>query len=97
LAGSPKGLSWSKKLGWLQQLLWGGVALLTLEHIWHGEIVPWPPFLTAMSSPESTAEMLHEISTVGIAMSLFVTLVWTGVVVIAEFRARRAASRAATA
>ena len=36
----------SKKLGWLNNMLWGGSALLALEHVWHGEVVPWFPFLT---------------------------------------------------
>ncbi len=43
------GLKWSRRLGWLNKMLWGGTALLALEHVWHGEVVPWPPFLTAVS------------------------------------------------
>ena len=26
----------SRKLGWLNKLLWGGVILLAFEHLWHG-------------------------------------------------------------
>lgn len=37
----------SRKLRWLSHLLWGGSALLAFEHVWHGEVVPWFPFLTA--------------------------------------------------
>ena len=44
-------ISWSRKLKWLNTMLWGGSALLCVEHIWHGEVVPWPPFLTAMQTP----------------------------------------------
>ena len=33
----------SRKLGWLNNMLWGGSALLALEHVWHGEVVPWVP------------------------------------------------------
>ena len=36
-------ISWSRKLKWLNTMLWGGSALLCVEHIWHGEVVPWPP------------------------------------------------------
>ncbi|MBR6503754.1 MAG: hypothetical protein IKT15_02125, partial [Firmicutes bacterium] len=36
----------SRKLKWLTWMLWGGAALLAFEHIWHGEVVPWFPFLT---------------------------------------------------
>ncbi|MBO4350654.1 MAG: hypothetical protein J6A01_06910 [Proteobacteria bacterium] len=69
-------IPWSRKISWLSNMLWGGSFLLAFEHIWHGEVVPWYPFLTAMSSPDSTAEMLHEMSTVGVAMALLVTAVW---------------------
>ncbi|MBR4766438.1 MAG: hypothetical protein IK085_06725, partial [Clostridia bacterium] len=39
VAGTEKKTQFSKKLGWLCSLLWGGVALLAFEHIWHGEVV----------------------------------------------------------
>ena len=71
---------WSRKLRWLSWLLWGGALLLAYEHVWHGEVVPWFPFLTAMNDPEDTAEMLHEMSTVGVGMALLVTGVWAGMV-----------------
>lgn len=71
-----KGIPLSKKIGWLSNMLWGGSFLLLIEHIWHGEIVPWAPFLTAMGSPEDTAEMLKEIATAGTAMALLITGVW---------------------
>lgn len=66
----------SEKLRWLSNLLWGGAALLMFEHVWHGEVVPWFPFLTAMSDPADTAEMLHEMATVGVCMALLITAVW---------------------
>jgi len=64
------------KLGWLNTMLWGGVLLLAIEHIWHGEVVPWPPFLTAMNNPADIPAMLHEMALVGGAMSIVITLVW---------------------
>lgn len=70
-------ISLSKKIGWLKNLLWGGSFLLLIEHIWHGEIVPCAPFLTAMGSPEDTQEMINEIATVGASMAVLVTVVWT--------------------
>lgn len=82
-------ISWSRKLGWLNNLLWGGTLLLAFEHLWHGEVVPWPPFLTAMSSPESISSMLHEIATVGVGMAVFVTAVWAGMVAIADHKTKR--------
>ncbi len=82
------GLKWSQRLNWLNKLLWGGTILLALEHIWHGEVVPWPPFLTAMENPGDVAPMLHEIATVGVAMAITVTVVWAIIVVIAEHKAK---------
>ena len=72
------------KLKWLNTMLWGGVALLAIEHIWHGEVVPWPPFLTAMANPADTATILHEMATHGILMSVLVTLAWGIMVAIAS-------------
>ena len=82
------GISWSKKLSWLNQMLWGGSILLALEHVWHGEVVPWPPFLTAMRNPSSIGPMVHEILTVGVAMAVTVTVVWAVIVMIAERKAK---------
>lgn len=80
-----EGISWSRKLGWLKNMLWGGALLLLLEHIWHGEVVPWPPFLTAMANPADTAEMLHEMATVGVGMAVLVTAVWAVMVAVATY------------
>ncbi|WP_353852992.1 hypothetical protein [Dehalobacter restrictus] len=82
------GLSWSRKLSWLNRLLWGGVVLLAYEHLWHGEIVPWPPFLTAMNNPADIAPMLHEVATIGTGMAIFVTAVWAVMVLIADHKAK---------
>lgn len=79
-------LSWSRKLSWLNKLLWGGTILLAFEHIWHGEVVLWPPFLTAMKNPADIGPMLYELGTIGVSMAVFVTLVWAIVVMIAELK-----------
>lgn len=76
-------IPWSRKLKWLSYLLWGGALLLCFEHVWHGEVVPWFPFLTAASNPASMAEMLHEMATVGVAMALIVTVVWAVMLAVA--------------
>ena len=88
-AKSKSGITWSKRFGWLLSLLWGGVALLAFEHFWHGEIVPYPPFLTAMANPEDTIQMLKEMSTVGVSMALTVTAVWGIFCVFVEAKARK--------
>ena len=82
------GVRWSRRLGWLNKLLWGGVILLCLEHIWHGEVRPWPPFLTAMENRADVGPMLHEMWSYGIPMAITVTAVWGIIVVVAELRAR---------
>lgn len=76
--------SLSRKLGWLNKMLWGGSGLLAFEHLWHGELSPFFPFLTAASNPEDTAAMLHEMSTVGVSMSLLVTAVWLGAALVSD-------------
>lgn len=83
-------IPFSRKLKWLRNMLWGGSALLAFEHVWHGEVVPWFPFLTAAGSPEDTAEMLHEMATVGVAMAVLVTLVWLGMVGVSSMIEKRA-------
>lgn len=82
-------LPFSRKLKWLSNLLWGGSALLTLEHVWHGEIVPWFPFLTAANDPAATAEMLQEMATVGAGMTVAVTAVWLGMLGVSHVMEKR--------
>ncbi len=86
--GSQTRVSWSRKLSWLNRLLWGGVLLLALEHIWHGEVVLWPPFLTAMNNPADVGPMLHEVATIGTGMAVFVTIVWLIMISIADQKAK---------
>lgn len=66
----------SRKLGWLNKMLWGGSFLLLIEHIWHGEIVFYFPFFTAMQNKADAMAMLKEIATVGVTMAVLCTLVW---------------------
>ncbi len=67
---------WSTKLNYLELGLWGGSFLLAGEHIIHGEVTLYPPFLTATTTPEGTSEMLHEMGTVGVIMLLSIVLAW---------------------
>ncbi len=89
-----EGITFATKLGWLFKMLIGGAVLLLFEHVWHGEIVPYPPFITAMYSAGDTAEMLHEMSTVGVSMAVLITFVWVGMVVISGIMERRAETKA---
>jgi hypothetical protein len=63
------------RVNWLNALLWGGVVMLAVEHAAHGEIVPYPPFLTA-----GLPEVLPEMLTIGVPMATLTTLVWSTMV-----------------
>lgn len=89
-----KKITVSKKLGWLAKLLWGGVVLLAFEHLWHGEIVPFPPFLTAMYNPEDTKLMLSEMASVGTAMAVSVTAAWGVVCAVVDTKIKAIKSKA---
>ncbi|MCK5460925.1 hypothetical protein KAI58_02990 [Candidatus Gracilibacteria bacterium] len=69
---------------WLNTMIWGGVAMLTIEHIAHGEIVLFPPFLTAMETPSEIPMMLKEIATIGTAMTIAIFFVWIIMVLVAN-------------
>ena len=75
-SGRGVGLSLRKKLHLLSNFLFSGSILLVFEHFWHGEIVPFFPFLTGARSPEDTYTMLKEMSTVGVSMALLITGIW---------------------
>ena len=77
-----------RRLDWLQKMLFGGSFLLAIEHVWHGEITWRFPFLTAVRDG-NTADMLHEIATVGVSMAVLITVAWAVMVVVAEAVERR--------
>lgn len=82
-------ITWSKRLSWLLGMLWGGVILLAFEHFWHGEVIPYPPYLSAMLSAEDTKTMLNEMSTVGVSMALFVTAAWGVICAVAQAKVKQ--------
>ena len=90
--GKEKAEKW--KLKWLNTMLWGGFILLAIEHIWHGEVVPWPPFLTAMKNPADMQAMFHEMATHGLAMAVVVTITWLIMVALANIVPKRMVEKA---
>ena len=82
------------KLRWLNNMLWGGTALLAFEHVWHGEVTPFFPFLTAAGNAQDAVQMLHEMATAGVGMAVVVTAVWVGMVAIASGVEKKAAKEA---
>jgi hypothetical protein len=73
---------------WLNAMLWGGVAMLAVEHVAHKEVVLWPPFLTAMNDPSEVPVMLEEMATIGGAMTIVIVCAWLGMVLVAHRLAR---------
>lgn len=69
---------------WLNTMFWGGVVMLAVEHVSHGEIVPFPPFLTAMQNSADIPVMLHEMATIGVAMTVAIVFVWSVMVLVAN-------------
>ena len=59
--GTSSGSIWRNSLPALEKMLWGGSLLLVVDHIAHGELFSFS---------------LKEMLTVGVPMSLVVTLVW---------------------
>jgi hypothetical protein len=64
------------KIGWLNIMICGGVIMLAVEHIAHGEVVLFPPFLTAMQTPSEIPVMLQELATVGGTMTIAIVSIW---------------------
>lgn len=82
-------IKFSTKLGWLNKMLLGGSALLAFEHVWHGEVIPVFPFLTAVKAGEA-AGMLKEMGTVGVLMTVVVTGVWGIMVAVSSAMEKKA-------
>ena len=72
------------KIGWLNIMIWGGVIMLAVEHIAHGEIVLFPPFLTAMQTPAEIPVMLQEMAIVGGTMTIAIVCIWMAMVYISQ-------------
>ena len=65
LPKSAEGNPFVSRLGWLGKMMFGGS----------------PPFLTAAKEgPEAVGEMLHEMATRGVAMTVLLVAVWVAMV-----------------
>jgi len=64
---------------WLNMMLWGAVVMLVVEHLAHREISLYPPFLTA-----GISEIIPEMISVGLPMTVFSVSAWAGIVLITE-------------
>jgi hypothetical protein len=86
--GLKKKIAPKYHLEWLNTMLWGGVIMLIVDHIANGEIVPYPPFFTAMQKANGIQTMLKEIVTVGGLMTIAIFTVWV-VMILVTNRAHR--------
>jgi hypothetical protein len=91
LATRHSDLSHKLKLSAFNAMLWGGVVILAAEHVFHGEITAFAPYLTAMSSPADTAVMLSEIATIGGSMTLAISCTWAGMLAVSALMTKRVA------
>jgi len=69
---------------WLNIMIWGGAIMLAVEHIAHGEIILYPPFLTAMQTPAEIPVMLQEMAVVGGSMMIAIVCVWIFMVYVSQ-------------
>lgn len=68
------------RVEWLLVMLWGGVVWLIPEHIYHGEVVFYPPFFTA-----GIDKIIPEILKIGVPMVLVTVLAWLAMLSIFNF------------
>lgn len=72
------------KIDVLAYVLIGGALILVVEHLWHGEIVPYPPFLTAMQNPEDISVLFREVGVIGGSMTFAGALLGLGMTYISR-------------
>ena len=73
-----------RQLPALEKMLWGGSVMLIVDHIINGEVTWRYPFFTALTESGGVGVMLREMLTVGLPMSVALTLVWIGYALLKE-------------
>ena len=81
---SPDASALKRHLPALEKMLWGGSVMLVVDHIINGEVTWRYPFFTALETAGGGEVMLKEMLTVGLPMSVVLTLVWMGYAFIKE-------------
>ena len=72
----------------LEKMLWGGSVMLIVDHIINGELTWRFPFFTALAEVGGARTMLMEMLTVGVPMSVVLTLVWAIYALIVERKSK---------
>lgn len=80
--------AFARHLPALEKMLWGGSVMLVVDHIINGELTWRFPFFTALENAGGGAVMLREMLTVGLPMSVVLTLVWIGYALVKEHRSK---------
>ena len=83
---SPDASVLKRNLPALEKMLWGGSVMLIVDHVINGEVTWRYPFFTALESAGGGEVMLKEMLTVGLPMSVVLTLVWIGYALVKERR-----------
>ena len=78
--------AFTRHLPTLEKMLWGGSAMLIVDHIINGELTWRFPFFTALENAGGGAVMLREMLTVGVPMSLAITAIWAVYALVKERR-----------
>jgi len=81
---SPDASALKRNLPALEKMLWGGSVMLIVDHIINGEVTWRYPFFTALEQSGGINVMLKEMLTVGLPMSVVLTLVWIGYALLKE-------------
>ena len=77
----------------LEKMLWGGTLMLIVDHVINGEVTWRFPFFTALMQEGGGGVMLREILTVGVPMSLVLTVAWMIYAVVKERRTQTVSAR----
>ena len=85
---SPEASALKRNLPALEKMLWGGSVMLVVDHIINGEVTWRYPFFTALEQAGGFNVMLKEMLTVGLPMSVVLTLVWIGYALLKERRTK---------
>lgn len=89
---SPEASPLKRNVPTLEKMLWGGTVMLIVDHIINGELTWRFPFFTAFNEVGGAKIFLDELLTVGVPMSLALTVFWAAWTWVSE--RRRSATRA---
>ena len=73
---APEASPLMRQIPALEKMLWGGSVMLIVDHIINGEVTWRYPFFTALTETGGSGVMLREMLTVGLPMSVVLTLLW---------------------